>query len=98
MQQAINFIFGIFLFSSFLQYFGLEGTGSVGIEVKKVLGDCVEIESKSFHKLWSCGSASTRGTNLDKTGDNAMQQVTNARHNSNVYGHMYNLLRILIIS
>ena len=39
----------------------------------------MEIESKSFHKLWSCGSASTRGTNLNKTGDNAMQQVTNAR-------------------
>ena len=35
----------------------------------------MEIESKSFHKLWSCGSASTRGTNLNKTGDNAMQQV-----------------------
>ena len=79
----------------------MEGTGSVGIEVKKVLGDCVEIESKSFHKLWSCGSASTRGTNLNKTGDNAMQQVTNARQIIVMFMNMYimyNLLRIPIIS
>ena len=49
----------------------------------------METESKSFHKLWSCGSASTRGTNLNKTGDNAMQQVTNARQIIVMFMDMY---------
>uniref|UniRef100_A0A1X7SUX5 Uncharacterized protein n=1 Tax=Amphimedon queenslandica TaxID=400682 RepID=A0A1X7SUX5_AMPQE len=59
----------------YLQHFGLEGTGPVGIEVKKVLGDCVEIDNKSSDQYWSHGSAFTRGTNLNKTGDNCMQQI-----------------------
>uniref|UniRef100_A0A1X7U6N2 Uncharacterized protein n=1 Tax=Amphimedon queenslandica TaxID=400682 RepID=A0A1X7U6N2_AMPQE len=42
-------------------FFGLEGTGPVGIEVKKVLGDCVEIDNKSSDQYWSHGRLGSIG-------------------------------------
>ena len=66
----------IFSFNdSFLQFFGLEGIGPTAVEVKKVLGDCVEVDSLSSHEIWSHGSACIRGTNLAKTEEYCMQQV-----------------------
>ena len=58
-----------------MQFFGLEGIGERALEIRKVLGDCVEVDSLTHHELWSYGSACARGTNLSKTNERCMQQV-----------------------
>lgn len=59
----------------YVQYFGLNKVGNA-MEVSKILGECVDSGNTSTNTMWDYGSAVIRGTNLSKTGDCCMQQIT----------------------